>query len=343
MAQAHGIPGKGVTGGFEQSPVWFGLLRDTALPTGELAETVRLDGPGGPLLLPLARRTSRWKGLPVREVAGLSACYTTLYQPPGLDLADVAGRVALWARGLRAGKAAPDRVLFEALDPAHPGFTGLSAGLAGAGYRVESFFHFGNWYLDCRGLRFDAYWAARDGRLRNSVDRKAKALARAHRVETLHLSRPPDSARAAALYDQVQAASWKQPEPFPLFMPGLVDAAFAAGAGEMAVLLADGQPVAAQLWLFGEGRATIFKLAHDSAWDRFSPGSVLSRDLMRRHLEAGQLAEIDLGRGDDPYKQLWLPQRRERWGLAAHDPRRPVGLALAARNLGAWWLKRLRP
>ncbi len=343
MGQLRGIQEAGKAGSFEQSAAWFALLRDTALAPGRRAETVRLDGPGGPLLLPVSHGATRWHGLPVREAGSLTGCYTTLYQPPGLDLPDTAARVALWARGLRAGRAAPDRVLFEGLDPAHPGFAGLSAGLKAAGYWVEGFAQFGNWYLDCRGLGFEAYWAARDGRLRNSVDRKARALARAHRVETLFLSRPAESARAAALYDQVQAASWKEPEPFPLFMPGLVQAAFAHGAGEMAVLLADGQPIAAQLWLIGDGRATIFKLAHDSAWDRYSPGSVLSRDLMRRHLEGGALAEIDLGRGDDPYKQLWLPRRRERWGLAAYDPRRPVGLALAARNLGARWLKRLRP
>lgn len=343
MSQALDRQGIGGTGGFEQSPAWFALLRDTALESGWRAGMVRLDGPGGPPLLPVAQGTARWHGLPVREAGGLAGCYTTLYQPAGLDLPDAAARVALWARSLRASRDAPDRVLFQALDPGHPGFAGLSAGLRAAGYRVEAFSQFGNWFLDCRGLGFGAYWAARDGRLRNSVDRKARALARAHRVETLVLSRPAESAHAAALYDQVQAASWKRPEPFPLFMPGLVAAAFAAGAGEMAVLLADGRPVAAQLWLIADGRATIFKLAHDSAWDRFSPGSVLSRDLMRRHLDGGALAEIDLGRGDDPYKRLWLPQRRERWGLAAYDPRRPVGLALAARNLGARWLKRLRP
>ena len=45
---------------------------------------------------------------------------------------------------------------------------------------------------------------------------------------------------------------------------------------QLGVALIDGEPVAAQIWLVQQGRATIFKLAQDPAFDRQSPGTFLT-------------------------------------------------------------------
>jgi CelD/BcsL family acetyltransferase involved in cellulose biosynthesis len=62
--------------------------------------------------------------------------------------------------------------------------------------------------------------------------------------------------------------------------------------------------------------------------------------MMRHMLDEEKVAEVDFGHGDDLYKQSWLPERRERWGILAFNPHTIAGLALAARHIAGRSLKR---
>ena len=83
----------------------------------------------------------------------------------------------------------------------------------------------------------------------------------------------------------------------------------------------DGVAVAAQYWVLGGGQAWLLKLAHAEESRAASPGPALTALMVRHLLERDGVRALDFGRGDDPYKRLWVGQRRQRMGLVLADPR----------------------
>jgi len=136
-------------------------------------------------------------------------------------------------------------------------------------------------------------------------------------------------------------AAGRCPEPRSDFVPRLIRVAAAQGWLRLGVLRLKGEPVAAQLWLVGGGKANIFKLAYVQGFERYSAGSVLTSALMQHVMEQDQVLEVDYLSGDDPYKQDWMSNRRVRVGLVAFDPRSIRGLRAGLLHFGRRYFKRL--
>ena len=209
----------------------------------------------------------------------------------------------------------------------------LATALRGAGLVTCPYVRFGNWYDDIRDLSFRDYLARRPAALRNTFRRKSSRLARTGAVRIAVVRGGPELAAALDRYEQVYAASWQRAEPYPIFIRRLAADIAAAGALRLALLHLDERPLAAQIWIVQHGRATLYKLAHDRAFDALSPGTVLTMRTLERLLEDDHVTELDLGAGDDPYKRLWATRRRERIGLLGFDPRTWRGAAGALRHV----------
>jgi hypothetical protein len=193
-----------------------------------------------------------------------------------------------------------------------------------------------SWRIETAGQDFDAYWAARPGKLRNTAQRKAKSAGL-----DIAIHRRFDPAAWAA-YEEVYAASWKPEEGSPAFLRALAEQEGEASRLRLGVARKEGRPLAAQLWTVEDGTAWIHKLAYREDSKALSPGTVLSMAMFRAALDEDKVSRIDYGTGDDGYKRDWMGERATLWRLEAFNPSSLAGLAGAARAGLSALVRRLR-
>lgn len=308
-----------------QSEAWFSNLAAHGFEQPPLHHCVALSPAlaGRPACLHLMQRK------PGAPLEGLSNYYSGLFGPAW----DVAGQTDVdWAEVARGLRRLPGSAVFtlQPLDGAASWVELLEVGLRAAGYRCRRYFRFGNWYQTVPEGRYPSYWAERPSALRHTVERGRRRLDKAGDWRIDIVTGAPSAAgaldKALEAYEMVYARSWKQPEPCPAFMPGLVQTAAREGWLRLGTLHLNDEPLAAQLWLVYAGKANIFKLAYAQGWERFSPGSVLTAALMQHVMDVDRVQEVDFLAGDDAYKVDWMAQRRERIGLVACNMRSLLGL-----------------
>lgn len=306
---------------------WFQNLVETALPDRARVylHVLRLDG-AAVAVVPL--RVTAARGGHVAQALG--NFYTCLYAPAlargvnAEDLATLFKDIKRRHAPLASLSLAPLQDDTAALDL-------LKAALRGA--RLATFEHpaFGNWFLPVAGSCAD-YMAKRPGELRNTLKRMGKKFAGAGgRFEIVTGGDLTEAAVAA--YTQVYNSSWKRPEPFAEFMPGLARLCAARGWLRLGLAWIGDRPVAAQLWIVASGKANIYKLAYDNEFRHLSPGSLLTAQLMQRTIDQDKVTEIDYLKGDDAYKNQWMTHRRERMGLLAFNLLTSGGLFGFAREV----------
>ncbi|HVC55964.1 MAG TPA: GNAT family N-acetyltransferase [Stellaceae bacterium] len=322
-------------GDFALGAEWFRNMVETGLPPEvEPCFAVLSRGAETVAIVPLQQRH--------RSLGSLTNAYTSLYMP--LIAAGPAAGETARLLGREFGRLCATRpiVRLDALPLEWRALDAFEAGLRESGLQVRRFAHFGNWQQNLAGASWPAYLAARPGMLRELLRRKPKQSARTGQIEFEIIRDAAEIGRAVAVYEAVYRRSWKPDEPCPLFNAGLIREAACLGALHLAIAWRRGDPIAVQLWIVANGRATVMKLAHDMAHAALSPGTMLTANVIEALIGEG-VEMIDFGRGDDPYKRLWAGERRQRIGLILVNPRRPHGLATLALHDAGLALRRFRP
>ena len=273
-------------------------------------------------------------GLSINTLTSLSNFYTSLYSVIAhnngeAQRSDIQALIAMMA----SEKPRWDVINFHPMDPLASDFDALEAALKHANMAIQTYFCFGNWYLDIRGRSYQEYFEQLPSKLKNTILRKSKQLIKAERLE-MTIFQPGESLdKALQDYQTVYAASWKNAETYPAFIPQLIALSADEGWLRLGIAYIDGRAAAAQIWLVHHQVASIYKLAYDEQYVKLSVGSILTAHVMRHVIDIDKVTEVDYLTGDEAYKQEWMSHRRERWGITAFNRGTLAGVALAGRHI----------
>lgn len=253
-----------------------------------------------------------------RQLRSLTNYYSPLYQLVHDKSVDFDGvTLSVFFDELKRGALRWDIMELMPLDQEVALF--LSLQLQKAKIPHVSFFCFGNWYLEVDGRSFDAYFSSLSSKVRNTVNRKTKQFEKLQGAKVVIVTEKQDLDAAISAYERVYASSWKQDEPYPEFIPGLIKIAEEAGALRLGIAYLNNVAIAVQLWIVADNTAYIYKLAYDENYKQYGAGTMLTTKLMKYVIDHDKVEVVDYLCGDDPYKKDWMSHRRERWGILAFN------------------------
>ena len=265
--------------------------------------------------------------------------YTSVYSPV-LEKSVKVRDLAVLLKSVRDALGPLASFRFAPMDSKSKNYLMLTEALKAAGFVPFSFLCFGNWFLPV-STDWATYLKQQTSGLRSTIKRMTKKLAEGGgRLELV--SDEAGLERGLAAYQSVYAQSWKKPEPFPNFVPGLIRSCATQGSLRLGLAWVEDKPIAAQLWIVSNGKANIYKVAYDEAFKAYSPGTLLTAMLMEHVMDKDKVAEVDFLIGDDAYKKVWMSDRRERWGIIAYNPRTIIGLFGLGREVLGRALKPIR-
>lgn len=306
---------------FDLSLPWYALLEAAATPSGQsmVMESLHRNGKAIAVLpwLILARRG----GAVLRSP---TTFYSSLYRPILSEEATQADLVFMLRQAIERFGVGWVRLDLMAVED--PIFARMEDALGCIGLKVHRHFCHGNWYLPVNGRSYEQYFQGLSSQVRHTVLRRRRKFFAEGRGTLSLFTQVDDIDAAIRDWNAIYGASWKKPEPFTGFMPGLIQLCAEKGWLRMGLAKLDGIPIAAQIWIVNGGRASIYKLAYDERYARYSAGTLLTDFLMRQALDVDRVQEVDYLVGDDRYKKDWMSHRRERWGMVAYNPRRVMGL-----------------
>jgi hypothetical protein len=276
-----------------------------------------------------------------RKLEALANYYSCLYGPQLAESAGGSRRVIrAFTLAIREEQPRWDVIDIKLLDANSEILPVLTEELRAAGFVVQTYFCAGNWFEPVNGRSYREYLEGLRSSVRNIAKSKNKKVERSGRVRCEIITGVEGLEAGIAAYEKVYAESWKVPEPFSKFIPGLLHTCAAHRTLRLGVAYVDGEPAAAQIWIVHCGVASIYKIAYDRKFRDLSVGTYLTTRMMERAIDVDRVREVDYLTGDDAYKKDWMSQRRERWGILALNPRTPRGLLDIGRHIGGRAMKR---
>jgi hypothetical protein len=286
--------------------------------------------------------------------------WTHPFAPLGTPLVDrdaPAGVIAAWLDHLAGRPDLPRLLLMPYLPESGAVAQAFAAALAQRKGRCVSFGRHQRALLAPPDRRAHYLDHAIGAKKRKELRRQRKRLADTGPLTLSIISEPAAIAPALGDFLELEASGWKgragtsarTDDGIRGFMESAVTGLARAGKARIARLIAGGRPIAALVTLQSGATAWCWKIAHDEAFARFSPGVQLLVDMTQALLDDASVTCADscATAGHPMIDHIW----RERLALADHlirgGPRQAVAFTLVcalehARRAAIAGLKRLR-
>lgn len=268
------------------------------------------------------------------ELKSLTNYYSSLYVPiVNKNHSEWKSGIRIIVKEIKKHKPLWHTVNFHPLPSNNKVIDELQKALKLEGFWVQRYFAFANWVYQINGISFDDYYQERPSRLKNTIKRKIKKLNKECEYSIQIYTTTDKLDELISDFERIYQLSWKQDEPYPNFVQGLIYKYAKKNQLRFGFLYVNGQAVASQIWFVTHGTVSIFKLAYDPSYKQYSTGSILTKELMRYVFENDKITSIDYLTGDDAYKRDWMSERNERIGLIGYNRRTLNGFIKGAYNI----------
>ncbi len=213
----------------------------------------------------------------------------------------------------------------------------LTKAFNGHGTYVTSYLATINWFQQVSD--YQSYINTRPSKLVNTLTRKKRKLERNFEVEFELISNPNQTDAGFIAYQKIYTSSWKKPEPFPRFIPNLINTCAELGWLRLGLLKLNNEPVATQFWIVSKQTAYIYKLAYAPQFAKYSVGTILTELMMKHVIETDKVKKVDFLTGNDSYKREWMDSSDEVYGLQIINITSFKGTLLYLREILASFLK----
>jgi len=326
---------------------WFRNFEERILEPEEKvlvygAEESELNGhPMAALVLRCPSIGHYWNIFKIIQLESLSNYYSSFFGPLMSNVQkDKQETIEILAQAIFEDRRKWHLLNLKPLSVSSPDFERLLQAFRKLGLAVQTYFCFGNWYLDVQGRNYCEYFETLPSAIRKKIPYKKRKLEKKFSVSMKIITEVGDVDQAMSDYEEVYRASWKKAEPFPEFIRGLARETSLQGWLRLGVLYLDEKPVAAQLWVVQNKIASIYKLAYDKQFSNLSVGTILTAHLMQHVIDEDRVYQVDYLTGDDSYKRDWMSARRERWGMLIFNTRSFQGIIQGIKHIGGRGIKR---
>ena len=323
---------------------WFRSLEKSVLGTNEVVQIVGVESDEPPrtalgaLVLKLSKSDNRV--FSPRRVDSLTNYYSSYFGPLlARDSGNADKVVKMLVSELTSRKPHWDVLNIRPVDLSLPGVQSLHLALGASGLKTQTYFCFGNWYLNVNGRSYAEYFKDLPNVIKKNVPYYRRRLEKTALVRVQVCTTLEHLESAVGDYETIYNSSWRNPEGYPNFIRSFIRTAAEEGWLRLGILYVDDGPAAAQLWIVHGQVASIYKICYAEKFGKFSVGSVLTAYMLEHVLDRDKVSEVDYLTGDDSYKANWMSNRRERWGIMAFNPKTVLGKMGTLRHIGGKMLK----